>query len=186
LCQQLISVQKINVLDTSPRITKLLWNVTFIHATNERTVDYWKREVITKPIQRPKIMDKKTNNDLQNVTQKTKGRTTGTTLKPGCSGRFSSFCSTSATHRATVKRHDCWKGRLLHWTTMIKPIYGACTLPRKWPFQAIKWFVNYLIKPLKMGNMWFIMDLSRGLCQTMDKTWKRGGWRVSGRWCKWE
>ena len=30
-------------------------------------------------------MDKKTNNDLYNVTQKTKGRTTGTTLKPWCS-----------------------------------------------------------------------------------------------------
>ena len=45
-----------------------------------------------------KKKDKKTNNDLQNITYKTKDRVTWTLLKTGvelrCSGTVSSFCST--------------------------------------------------------------------------------------------
>jgi hypothetical protein len=50
--------------------------------------------------------DKRTNNDLQNTTQKTKNRATRTPLKTGgellCSGRVSSFRSTSDTRRVTL------------------------------------------------------------------------------------
>ena len=50
--------------------------------------------------------DKKTNNDLQNITYKTKDRVTRTPLKPGgefkCSGRVSSSCSTSGTRRVNL------------------------------------------------------------------------------------
>jgi len=46
-----------------------------------------------------------TNNDLQNITQKTKDRVTRTPLKSGgelqCSGRISSSRSTSDTRRVT-------------------------------------------------------------------------------------
>jgi hypothetical protein len=49
---------------------------------------------------------KKTNNDLQNITHKTKDRVTRTKLKTvnelRCSGRVSSSCSTSGTHRVTL------------------------------------------------------------------------------------
>jgi hypothetical protein len=51
-------------------------------------------------------MAKRTNNDLQNITQKTKDRATRTPLKTMgelmCSRRVSSFCSTSGTRRATL------------------------------------------------------------------------------------
>ena len=53
---------------------------------------------------------KRTNNDLQNITQKTKDRATRTTqitrdvLK--CSGMKSSFYYTSSTHHVIVKRHE--------------------------------------------------------------------------------
>jgi molybdenum cofactor biosynthesis enzyme MoaA len=55
--------------------------------------------------------DKRTNSDLQNITQKTKDRPTRTPLKTGgggirCSGRVNSFCSTCNTRRVTVKRHE--------------------------------------------------------------------------------
>jgi hypothetical protein len=47
--------------------------------------------------------DKRTNNDLQNTTQKTKDQGTRTLLKIGgehrCSGWVSSYCSTSGTRR---------------------------------------------------------------------------------------
>jgi hypothetical protein len=47
--------------------------------------------------------DKRTNNDLQNTTQKTKDQGTRTPLKIGgehrCSGWVSSYCSTSGTRR---------------------------------------------------------------------------------------
>jgi hypothetical protein len=46
-----------------------------------------------------KRKDKRTNNDLQNTKHKTKDRTTRTPLKTGselmCSGRVSSYCTTS-------------------------------------------------------------------------------------------
>jgi hypothetical protein len=46
---------------------------------------------------------KRTNNDLQNTTQKSKDRVTRTPVKTGdklrCSRSVSSFCSTSGTHR---------------------------------------------------------------------------------------
>ena len=45
--------------------------------------------------------DKRTNNDIQSITQKTKGRATRISLKTGgkprCSGRVRSSCSTSDT-----------------------------------------------------------------------------------------
>jgi hypothetical protein len=48
-----------------------------------------------------KKKDKRTNNDLQNITHKTKDRVSGTPLKTGgeirCSGRVSSSCSNSGT-----------------------------------------------------------------------------------------
>ena len=50
--------------------------------------------------------DTRKNNDLQNITQKTKDRTTGTPLKTGnellCSGRAGSSCSTCVTGRVTL------------------------------------------------------------------------------------
>ena len=53
---------------------------------------------------------KRTNNDLQNITQNTEDRATRTSLKTGgesrCSGRVISFCSTFNTRRVTVKRHE--------------------------------------------------------------------------------
>jgi hypothetical protein len=54
---------------------------------------------------------KRTNNDLQNITHKTKNRVTRTPLIIGgelmCSGRVSSSCSTSVTRRVTsYKRSD--------------------------------------------------------------------------------
>jgi hypothetical protein len=53
-----------------------------------------------------KIKDIRTNNDLQNITQKTKDRATWTSLKPGselrCSRRVDSSCSTSDTCRVTL------------------------------------------------------------------------------------
>jgi hypothetical protein len=46
------------------------------------------------------VKRKRTNNDLQNITHKTKDQETQTPLKPGVnSGRVSSFCSTSGTRR---------------------------------------------------------------------------------------
>jgi hypothetical protein len=64
-------------------------------------------------------MATRTNNDLQNITQKTKDRATRTSLKAGgelmCSGRVNSSCLTCDTRRVTVKRHEqrqiwksCW------------------------------------------------------------------------------
>jgi hypothetical protein len=120
-------------------------------------------------------MDKKTNNDLYNVTQKTKGRTTGTTLKPWCSGRLGSFCSTSVTHRATAKRH---------WATIIRPIYGACTLPRKWPVWTDKMSREVIDQTTENGKYMIYHGF-----QSPDyaRQWtKRGGWRAWGRWYKWE
>jgi len=53
--------------------------------------------------------EKTTNNDLQNITQKTQNRATRTPLKTGdglrYSRRVSSSCSTCDTRRVTVKRH---------------------------------------------------------------------------------
>jgi len=50
--------------------------------------------------------DKRTNNDLQNITQKTKDRVTRTPLKTGgellCSGRVGRSCSTSGTRRVNL------------------------------------------------------------------------------------
>ena len=53
-----------------------------------------------------KKKDKSTNNNLQNITHKTKDRVTRTPLKPGgelmCSRRVSSSCSTSDTRRVNL------------------------------------------------------------------------------------
>ena len=53
-----------------------------------------------------KKKDKRTNNDLQSITHKTKDRTSRTPLKTGdelgCSGRVGSSCSTSGIHRVTL------------------------------------------------------------------------------------
>jgi hypothetical protein len=50
---------------------------------------------------------KRTNNDLQNTTQKTKDQVTRTLLKTGdelrYTGRVSSSCSTSGPHRVTLE-----------------------------------------------------------------------------------
>ena len=50
--------------------------------------------------------NKRTNNDLQNITHKTKDRVTRTPLKPGdelmCSGRAGSSCSASGTFRVNL------------------------------------------------------------------------------------
>ena len=56
--------------------------------------------------QLPKEKDKRTNNNLQNITQKTKDRVTRTPLKSGgglgCSGRVISSCSTSDIRRVNL------------------------------------------------------------------------------------
>jgi hypothetical protein len=53
-----------------------------------------------------KRKEKRTNNDLQNNTQKIKDRATRTSLKTGgelrCSGKVSSSCSTCDNSRVTV------------------------------------------------------------------------------------
>jgi hypothetical protein len=50
--------------------------------------------------------DKRTNNDLQKITHKTKDRVRRTPLKTrgelGCSGRVSRSCSTSGTRRVNL------------------------------------------------------------------------------------
>jgi len=55
-------------------------------------------------------MAKKTSNDLQNTTQKTKDRATRTPLKTGVKLMYflrdSSSCSTTDTRRVTVKRNE--------------------------------------------------------------------------------
>ena len=55
---------------------------------------------------RKKKKDKRTNNNLQNITQKTKDRATRTPLKPGgelrCTERVNNFCSTCDTRRVTL------------------------------------------------------------------------------------
>ena len=65
---------------------------------------------------------KGTNNDIQNITQKTKDRATRTSLKTGgelmCSERVGSSCSTYATRRVTlvtnpVTSHGRRKSRIL-------------------------------------------------------------------------
>jgi len=65
---------------------------------------------------------KGTNNDIQNITQKTKDRATRTSLKTGgeliCSERVGSSCSTYATRRVTlvtnpVTSHERRKSRIL-------------------------------------------------------------------------
>jgi hypothetical protein len=67
-----------------------------------------------------KKKDKRTNNDLLNITQKTKDRATRSPIKTGgelgCPERVSRSCSTSDTRRVTVKQHEhrlIWK---LGWT----------------------------------------------------------------------
>jgi len=53
---------------------------------------------------------KRTNNCLQNITQKTEDRASRTPLKTGgerrCSGWVSSSCSTCDSRRVTVKRNE--------------------------------------------------------------------------------
>ena len=53
-----------------------------------------------------KKKDKRTNNDLQIIAQKTKDQVTQTTLKTGaelmCSGRVTNFCSTCDTRLVTL------------------------------------------------------------------------------------
>ena len=67
--------------------------------------------------------DKKTNNDLQNNTHKTKDRVTRIPLKTGgelrCSGRVRNSCSTSGTRRVNAKRH--WYQ--LIWRSCVMPVY---------------------------------------------------------------
>jgi hypothetical protein len=48
--------------------------------------------------------DKRPNNDLQNITEKTKDRATRTLFR--CYGRLSSSCSTSGTRRDTLARNQ--------------------------------------------------------------------------------
>jgi hypothetical protein len=62
--------------------------------------------------------DKRTNNDLQSITLKTKNRATRTTLKLMCSGRVSSSCSTCGTRCVTlvtilVISHEWGKDRIV-------------------------------------------------------------------------
>ena len=62
-------------------------------------------------------MTKKTNNDPQNITHKTKDRGTRTPLKSEselrCFGRESSSCSTSCTCRATLGTNEERTGKCL-------------------------------------------------------------------------
>ena len=67
-----------------------------------------------------KERETRTNNNLQNTTQKTKDRATQTPLETEgelrCSGRVSSSCSTSGSHRVTIvsnsiKSHEWRKDR---------------------------------------------------------------------------
>ena len=70
-----------------------------------------------------KKKDKRTNNDLQNTTQKTKrSRNTNITKTGGglrCSGSVSSSCSTSDTRRVTVKQHE----HHMTWKSCWTPVY---------------------------------------------------------------
>jgi hypothetical protein len=65
-----------------------------------------------------KKKNKRTNNDLQTFTQKTKDRATRTPLKQGWFGMVGSSCSTCGTHRATlfsnpVISHQWGKNRIV-------------------------------------------------------------------------
>jgi len=72
--------------------------------------------------------DKRTNNDLQSSTQKTKDRATRTPFR--CSGRVSGSGSTSDTYHVTVKRHKVWASK-----TCLTPFHiywSACIGSGKW------------------------------------------------------
>ena len=63
------------------------------------------------------IKRKRTNNDLQYITQKTKDRATRTPLKTGselrCPRRASGSCSTSGTRRVTLVKHSVISDRIV-------------------------------------------------------------------------
>ena len=74
--------------------------------------------------------DKRTNNDLQNITQKTKDQATRTTIKTGdgrgCSGRVISSFSTCGIRRVTLVTnplisHKWGKNRIVIMTNVIYP-----------------------------------------------------------------
>ena len=65
--------------------------------------------------------DKRTNNYVPSITQKTKDRAIPTRLNTGdelmCAGRASSSCSTCVTRRVSAKRHEhhlLWKRSIVH------------------------------------------------------------------------
>jgi hypothetical protein len=103
---------------------------------------------------------KKTNNDLQNITHKTKDRVTRTKLKTvnelRCSGRVSSSCSTSGTHRVTlvtnpVISHEWGKDREVFSTSLWSYdtwIYIYCSCGKVY---SIQYYAIMLV-----GDLWWV------------------------------
>ena len=91
----------------------------------ERQTTQWSKE-----------KDKRTNNDLQNITRKTKDLSSTNTTKNGdelrCSGKVDNFCSTSGTHRITLVTFDvCWFfASFLFWTVSV--FHRNNTISRNW------------------------------------------------------
>ena len=95
---------------------------------------------------------KRTSNDLQNITQKTKNRATRTPPKTGCelrgSGRVSSSCSTCDTRRVTVKRHE----HRLKWKSLWAPNSINKTRNRFYPTNGCKNELDIVLRGNSSGH----------------------------------
>ena len=112
--------------------------------------------------------DKRTNNDLQNKSQKTKDRATRTLLKTRdelrCSGRVSISCSTSVTRRVIlvtnpVISHEWWK----NWEILTTSI---SSMNRCYPFTLLFYRVSNLqiIKHFQLDSFVIILFFSIRRC----------------------
>ena len=104
-----------------------LWKVWIYQRGKPESVNWRKDNTMAKR--------KRTNNGVENTTQKTKDLTTWTSIKTGskirCSGRVGSSCSTCGTGRDTlvinpVVSHDRWNDRVVITTKVIYPIISFC------------------------------------------------------------
>ena len=97
--------------------------------------------------------DKETNNDLQNITTKTKDRATWSPLKTGgelrCSGRLSSSCSTSGTRPLTFVTNPVISSNCIRITSHIQ----------------------------------IFMSIFRSQLQTCCKCWSRPNTDITNRYC---
>jgi len=131
----------------------------------------------------PKDKEKRTNNDLQNTTQKTEYREIWTPLRTGdehrCSGRISSSYSTSGTHRISlvtdpVISHD-WTGKCLRQMVHIRG-----NLQHRYSVT-----VNQIIVPIEKRSKWwlqfsqYIGTFGSGDFFVSRNPWSRKSWQES-------